>query len=183
MEYSWAQFRCCPKCGEEYRPGDFHRSSTSFRCGACQYEFFQNSSPASTAVLGSRAHPTDVVLLTRAMPPGEGLLGLPGGFLHYRESPAEGVLREVHEEIGVRADIDRLLESYLVDYTFRGAIVSVVELVFLCKPIDVDVATIQTSEARSVGYYDVREVLERPSRLAFPEQQQALRRYRDHVGF
>jgi hypothetical protein len=69
-----------------------------------------------------------------------------------------------------------------VDYRFRGAVVSVIELVFLCKPIDVDLAAIRSSEARAVGYHDVREILQSPARLAFPEQQQALRRYRDHLG-
>lgn len=87
------------------------------------------------------------------------------------------------EEIGVQPEVDRLLDAYLVDYLFRGAIVSVLELVFLCAPIDVNFNQVQTSEASAVGYYDVRDILESPARLAFPEQQQALRRYRDHIGF
>jgi len=91
------------------------------------------------------------------------------------------VRREVREEVNIDAEVDRLLESYLVDYQFRGSVVSVIELVFLCKPVDVEVETIQTGEASSVGYYDVRDILRTPSRLAFPEQQQALLRYRDYA--
>jgi ADP-ribose pyrophosphatase YjhB (NUDIX family) len=181
--YTWTQFRYCPKCGMEYRRADFRAPSTSFGCARCGYEFFQNSSPASTAVLGSRSRPTEIVLLTRTTAPGEGLLGLPGGFLQYREPPYDGVRREVAEEIGIHAEVDRLLDAYLVDYPFRGAIVSVLELVFLCAPIEVSFNQVQSSEASAVGYYDVRDVLQSPSRLAFPEQQQALRRYRDHIGF
>jgi ADP-ribose pyrophosphatase YjhB (NUDIX family) len=39
----------------------------------------------------------------------EGRWSLPGGFLRFGETPEEGVLREVEEEIGARARIERLL--------------------------------------------------------------------------
>lgn len=182
MRYAWEQFGFCPKCGSQYGTSDFHAPSVSWRCPPCQYEFFQNSSPATTAVIASKIRPSEIVLLTRTTAPGEGLLGLPGGFLQYHEAPHEGVRREVSEEILVDIDVDLLLDSYLVNYQFRGAVVSVVELVFLCKPIDAQLETTQTTEARSVGYYDVRAILESPARLAFPEQQQALRRYRNYAG-
>jgi ADP-ribose pyrophosphatase YjhB (NUDIX family) len=182
MRYAWEQFSFCPTCGSEYAAADFHAQSVSWRCAACQYEFYQNSSPAATAVVPSKACPAEIVLLTRTAAPGEGLLGLPGGFLKHHEPPYDGVRREVSEEILIDIDVDRLLESYLVDYRFRGAIVSVLELVFLGKPIETDVRTTRSHEASAVAYYDVRDILHDPSRLAFPEQEQALRRYRDHVG-
>ena len=181
LDYSWTHFRYCPKCGVEYRPADLHKASTSFRCAACEYEFFQNSSPAVTAVVASRARPAEIVLLTRTTAPGEGSLALPGGFLQYHEPPYDGVRREVSEEILVDIEVDRLLDSYLVDYQFRGAIVSVLELVFLARPIETNVDAIRTNEASAVAYYDVRDVLRGSSQLAFPEQQQALRRYRDYT--
>ncbi len=181
-EFSWAQFQFCPKCGTGYRPADFQPVTTSFCCASCGFEFFQNSSPAATAVVASRVRPSEIVLLTRTTSPGKGLLGLPGGFLKYHESPYEGVRREVSEEILIDIDVECLLDSYLVDYRFRGAIVSVVELVFLSQPIEADMRAIRSSEASAVGYYDVRDILQSPSTLAFPEQQQALRRYRDYAA-
>ena len=182
MRHAWEQFRFCPKCSKEYGTADFRAYSVSWRCAACQYEFYQNSSPAVTAVVASKTRPAEIVLLTRTTAPGEGLLGLPGGFLQYHEPPYDGVRREVSEEILVDIEVDQLLDSYLVDYQFRGAIVSVIELVFLASPIEAEVEAIRTQEASAVAYYDVREILQSSSALAFPEQQQALRRYRDYRG-
>jgi ADP-ribose pyrophosphatase YjhB (NUDIX family) len=109
------------------------------------------------------------------------LLGLPGGFLQYGEPPGDAVRREVLEEVLIDVELDRVLDSYLVDYEYRGERVSVIEVVFLSRPVDYDVRTIRSSEASSVGYYDVSEILDTASRLAFPEQQQSLRRYTEHL--
>lgn len=40
----------------------------------------------------------------------EGLWSLPGGFVRFGESPAEGLIREVHEELRVDASIDKLID-------------------------------------------------------------------------
>jgi ADP-ribose pyrophosphatase YjhB (NUDIX family) len=111
------------------------------------------------------------------------LLGLPGGFLQYHEQPDKAVQREAAEEIGVAVVVDQLLDSYLVDYEFRGSVVSVVELAFLCRPIDADLRDIRTAEAQGAGYYDVRDILASPAKLAFAEQARALERYRVREGF
>jgi ADP-ribose pyrophosphatase YjhB (NUDIX family) len=176
MDYSWQRYRCCPRCGSRYGDADAHAQPISLRCAACGYEFFQNSSPAATAVVPSSARPREIILLTRSTPPGEGLLALPGGFLQYHEPPYEA------EEILLDIDVDRLLDSYLVEYEFRGVMVSVVELVFLSRPVDVDVATIRTGEAAKVGYYDAADFQHSSSRLAFPEQQHALKCYCDYLS-
>ena len=181
MTFWWEQYRHCPRCGGEYAAGDLYAPTTSLRCRGCGYEFFQNSSPACTAVVPSQTRPREIALLTRTTPPGDGLLGLPGGFLQYHESPFDAVRREVWEELHVRVDVDRLFDAYTVDYRFRGSLVSVVELVFLCRPIDIDVASIRTDEAACVAYFDAAEFLDSHAQLAFPEQQQALRRYYEHL--
>jgi ADP-ribose pyrophosphatase YjhB (NUDIX family) len=182
MKFSWQQYRYCPCCGTQYSPSNCDKETISLRCSICAYEFFQNSSPASTAVIPSKARRYEIILLTRATMPGKGLLGLPGGFLKYRESPYDAVRREAAEEVHVDIEVDRLLDSYLVDYEFRGTLVSVVELVFLSKAVDVDVQAIRTGEASAVGYYDVRAFRDTPSRMAFPEQHRALKRYEDYLG-
>jgi len=40
----------------------------------------------------------------------EGLWSLPGGFVRFGESPAEGLVREVREELRVNASIDELID-------------------------------------------------------------------------
>ncbi len=40
----------------------------------------------------------------------KGLWSLPGGFVRFGESPAEGLLREVHEELRIKAAISELID-------------------------------------------------------------------------
>lgn len=182
MRHAWEHFRFCPTCGGQYGSTALERPTVVLRCPGCGYEFFQHSSPAATAVIPSALHPRRLLLLTRNTPPGMGLLGLPGGFLQYGEQPIDAVRREVREEVSLEVEVDRVLDTYLVDYVYRGARVSVMEVVFLTRPVDRDVEAIRTSEARWVGYYEIDEILRSTSRLAFPEQGQSLRRYSDSLG-
>lgn len=181
MLEAWNYFRFCPRCGNEYGSAALGPSIV-LRCARCEYEFFQHSSPAATAVIPSADRHGEILLLTRDTAPGRGLLALPGGFLHYAERPVDAMRREVLEETSIDVEPDILLESYLVDYQYKGARVSVVELVFLTKPIGRDVRSIRSSEASGLDYYDSAEILRSPSRLAFPEQQQSLQRYRQYLN-
>ena len=182
MRHFWEEFRFCPRCGRQYEQIDVEGPTIMLPCRHCGYEFFQNSIPASTAVIPSKSRPAEIILLTRVTPPGEGLLALPGGFLQYGEPPVDGVRREVREEILIDIEPERIFDAYLVDYAYKGARVTVVELVFLAKPVEVDVRAITTGEASSVGYYDVSKLLQTMSRLAFPEHGRAVQRYREHLG-
>jgi hypothetical protein len=73
--------------------------------------------------------------------------------------------------------VDRLLDAYLVDYCYQGAQVSVLELSFLAKRVDVDLRGIHTTESSSLVFRPVAEILARPEQVAFPEQIQSLKRF------
>lgn len=45
---------------------------------------------------------TEVLLIKRANPPFEGMWAAPGGFIDMDETPEEAVVRELHEETGIR---------------------------------------------------------------------------------
>ncbi|MEO0269017.1 MAG: NUDIX hydrolase [candidate division WOR-3 bacterium] len=51
-----------------------------------------------------------IVLIERKNPPFG--FALPGGFVEYGESPEKAILREIEEEIGVKAEIIRLFGVY-----------------------------------------------------------------------
>jgi ADP-ribose pyrophosphatase YjhB (NUDIX family) len=121
------------------------------------------------------------MLLTRATEPA-GKLALPGGFLRYGEDPAVCARREAQEETLLHVTIARLLCAYLVDYTYLGTTMSVLEICFLTDPVEVDVAGIQTEEASALGYYKVDRCLEEAHRFAFPEQLAALKSYQELIS-
>ncbi|MBF9231879.1 NUDIX hydrolase [Microvirga alba] len=50
-----------------------------------------------------------VLLAARGKPPGEGLFSLPGGQVETGETLGEAALRELHEEVGVKAKLIGLL--------------------------------------------------------------------------
>lgn len=179
MQHAWEHFRFCPRCARRYDETALERPPTMLHCAGCGYDFYQHSSVAATAVIP--APDGRVLLLTRGTDPGTGLLALPGGFLEYGERPEDGVLREVGEEINHRVELECLLDTYLVEYRYRDALVSVVELVFLTRPFDGSLGFVRNTEVNALDFYDSSVILDESARLAFPEQQQSLRSYRKHA--
>lgn len=114
-----AIFKFCPKCGSRLalKPIDGHPVPvcTNKKCG---FEFFQDSKPvAAGIILNARG---EVLLVKRARAPHKGQWAMPGGFLHAGEHPEVGVKRELYEETGLRARIDRFIGIYVEHYTYKG---------------------------------------------------------------
>lgn len=128
-------------------------------------------------VIPRKGVPHEVVLLVRDSQPGRGLLALPGGFLKYGEDPTSAARREAREEAGMDPVVERLLVSTLVDYEYLGARLWTLELAFLALPVEVDLGSVRTPEARAVAFHDARELVRAPARLAFPEQGRVLAEY------
>ena len=61
---------------------------------------------------GILRHGPHVLLIRRRRPPWKDLWALPGGFVEIGESCEEAVVREFHEETGVRTRVDRLVGVY-----------------------------------------------------------------------
>ena len=70
-------------------------------CGACGWVHYGNPTPVVAALL---EHDGDIVLVQNKGWP-ESWYGLVTGFLEAGESPEDGLLREVHEELGLRGEI------------------------------------------------------------------------------
>lgn len=73
----------------------------------------------------------------------------PGGVLELSETPADGVVREVLEETGIRVKVDQLTGVY------KNMVRGVVTLAFRCYAVGGE--THPTSEARQVAWLTVDE--------------------------
>ena len=100
-------FRFCPADGSglgEPRP------SGGVTCPLCGRSWYRNSMPAVGAAIveGGKA-----LVTIRAREPEKGRMDLPGGFLEVGEHPADGLVREVKEELGVEAEVvgDSVLQA------------------------------------------------------------------------
>jgi ADP-ribose pyrophosphatase YjhB (NUDIX family) len=100
--------RFCPRCGSgDDTTVDFPRSIT---CAACGYAAFYNPKPVACAIVGDRDD--RLILMRRATEPRRGAWTLPGGFVDLGEAVEDAAQREIEEEVGVKADIHRLVGVY-----------------------------------------------------------------------
>jgi ADP-ribose pyrophosphatase YjhB (NUDIX family) len=178
MMYRFQALEFCPQCGEKYEIGNFDPAGAVFLCPSCGYDFYQHSAPSAVAVIPSALDPAQVLMITRRTPPNEGLLALPGGILRHGEHPASAAVRETVEETTLRVRVERLLCATPVDYNYRGARISMLELAYVMRPVVCNLAGVRTPEAARIDFLHVDELLAATTRLAFPEQGHALDAYR-----
>eukprot|EP00483_Globobulimina_turgida_P000891 UN00892 len=92
-------------------------------CNNCDFIHYSNPKIA-TGVIATYSN--KIVLTKRNIEPGFGLWCLPGGFLESGESPQDGAIREVWEEIGAEIMVGSLIGVYSVPFIdqimlyFRG---------------------------------------------------------------
>lgn len=106
--------RYCPMCREPLvscHLGGMERLACSAR--DCEFVFWNNPVPVVAAVV---EHEDRIVLARNATWP-KGMFGLISGYLERDESPEEGILREVNEELGLDAEI----VSHIGHYPFPRA--------------------------------------------------------------
>ncbi len=173
------EYRFCPRCGGAFGPHDFKPDACVFVCRACKFDFYQNASPAAVAVITHPQHIEQVLMLKRRTAPNIGRWCVPGGFLVYGEAPAAGAIREAMEEVGLAIEIVQLLHAGLVDYSYQGRQICVVEIGFLARLADPgSTHGIATAEASETAFIPIDDISRAPDMLAFPEQLALMRAYR-----
>lgn len=175
----YSQYKYCPCCGRAFDRADFNAAACVFVCRGCDFDFYQNPSPAAVAVITHPQRIEEVLLLKRRTAPHIGRWCVPGGFMAYGESPAAGARREAMEEVGLNIEIVQPLHVGLVDYSYRGRQICVVEIGFLARLPDADSANaMTTAEASETAFVSVDQVIAQPDMLAFPEQLALMHAYR-----
>src|SRR5438309_12120535 len=104
-----ARMKFCPSCASPLSPRELERH-TRLGCSSetCDYVFYDNPTPVVAALIEHGG----TVLLVRGKGWPEKWYGLVTGFLEKDESPEQGVLREVHEELGLRGEIISFIGAY-----------------------------------------------------------------------
>lgn len=152
MPHPLSLFSHCPQCGSA-RFGD--NDSRSRRCADCGFTYYHNASAATVAVIfNSRG---ELLVARRALEPAKGTLDLPGGFVDPGESVEEGCLREVREETGAEARIERFLFSLPNTYLYSGFEVHTADMFFLCRLAD-NAAVTASDDAAALQWMPLGEV-------------------------
>ena len=92
-------YRFCPADGthlEEPRP------SGGARCPLCGRSWYRHSAPAVGAAI---VRDDRALVAVRGIEPEKGRIDLPGGFVGVGEHPADGLVREAKEELGVEIEV------------------------------------------------------------------------------
>jgi ADP-ribose pyrophosphatase YjhB (NUDIX family) len=112
-------------------------------CRRCGWTFYNNPVPAAVAIVEGR---NGILLARRAGPPYEGTWDLPGGFLESGELPDRALVRELREELGVRAVITRL-HGFSVD-RYGPAGIPILAVVYLARLVGQPSARSDVAEVR-----------------------------------
>ena len=158
-------YRYCPHCGgtlglRRHLPYDPPRLT----CGACGFVFYLDPKLAAGVILERDGR---IVLARRDIEPRTGSWGFPSGYVDRGERVEHAAAREVREEVGVEAAIDRLVGVY--SYAGRPVIV----VVFAGHIAGGEL--IAGHETREVATFAPEEI---PwDELAFPSTRESLAKY------
>ena len=111
----------CSNCGKknQYGAKDGNTRYYCLECGAIHYE---NPKPTVALIC---IYEKQLLLVKRAVEPGKGMWGLPGGFIERGETPEMGAERELLEETNLQGNVNSLLGTCSHFNTFFGDILLV----------------------------------------------------------
>ena len=107
-----SDYKYCPRCKSKLK-----RTTDSFECPNCGMIIYKNSAPTASILI---IKANKVLLAKRNVEPFKGRYDVVGGFLKYGEDPITGVLRETHEETGLKVKILGALGVYMDTYGRGG---------------------------------------------------------------
>jgi NAD+ diphosphatase len=105
-------YKFCPKCGAELNWADVDgRRRQKCPSPTCDYVYWENPTPVVAALV---EHDGKVILIRNKGWP-EKWFGIVAGFLEKDETPEQGALREVREELGLAGEVVSLIGLYIFD--------------------------------------------------------------------
>lgn len=177
------RYAFCPVCGSPLDPATGSLPKVNLHiCGACKFEFWQNSKPAVAAIIvrtiGGKPH---LLLCRRGIDPHKGLWDLPGGYLNNGEHPEEGLKREIREELGTSLEVKRLLTVEMDEYPREDVAEEarfVLGLYYVCR-INEDARPIPMDDVQAVEWFPLDGL---PDGIAFAANRRAIQTYKQALN-
>lgn len=146
------KYNFCSNCGENFN----EINETYYVCPKCDFRIFVTPKAAAGVFLFNNKG--EVLFLIRAMDPGKGLLGIPGGFINSDETIEQAAKREVFEEIGVKINKIKYFRSHYGNYLYKNINYKTIDIFYIGK-IDTDVSDLKLSdEATGYKFLKVKDI-------------------------
>lgn len=160
-------FQFCPRCAGKLVVVT-KESTQVHQCSVCGFVFYQNQNVTVAAIIVREGK---LLFTRRKVAPYLGMLDLAGGFVEPEETPQAGMLREIHEELGVEGTIVAQLGIFGPDtYEFGGMTVYNSSALF---QVDIGKQTPAASDdAASLEWHDLATL--DLSTVAFPGLRECL---------
>lgn len=112
----------CPHCGSNLISKTIDNEQVR-KCSKCDFIFWNNPKPVVSMLITRNRK---VLMVQRARIPLKGFWCLPGGFINAYETPAEGIKREVEEELSTEAQVKKIVGVYRIDNDPRGIHIDII---------------------------------------------------------
>lgn len=160
--------RFCPCCAAPLT--DATQGEAPCRhCQACGFRYYREP---KVSVIGRVQAGHRLLFIQRAVAPGVGQWGFPGGFLNVDEMPEEALIREVREETALAIEVRALLDIYPMEG--RGSGIPGIVLAYDAACLDDPDAARAGDDAGQVLWCDGSRV---PSPLAFASTRHLVARW------
>lgn len=164
--------RYCPHCAhflEEREAFDRLRPV----CPVCGFIYFRDPKAGVSVMVEQEGQ---ILLVQRAIEPGQGLWGLPSGFIEWDESAEQAAIRECWEETGLIVDRVQLLEVTHYSEDFRGPGIN---LTFRAEVVG---GRLQPgNEVMAAGFFPPAG-LPSPNQIAFASHRRLLEEWRNSIA-
>lgn len=162
-------FRHCPDCGR-INP---NCGVVPFRCSHCGYAHFFGPVAGVGGLIVNASE--QLLLVRRARDPGKGKWGLPGGFVDPGETVEQALQRETQEETQLEICEHAFLMTFPNRYNYRGILIPVIDLFFVCRVTEPHRLTLQANELTDFAW--VQPTPEHLAEMAFPSNRLAVEKW------
>jgi ADP-ribose pyrophosphatase len=160
-------FRFCPCCGTK----QLQSGQNPLSCPECEFAYYFSPVTAVGAIVTDEED--RVLFIRRAKDPGQGMLGLPGGFVDPGESLEQALVREIFEEAGLKATAMRYLTSEPNSYLYKGVEIAVTDMFFHAEVETFD--TLEAIDGEATDFHLVKPTEKELSEMAFESNRLAMK--------
>ncbi|MFN4212614.1 MAG: NUDIX hydrolase [Microgenomates group bacterium] len=124
-----SKFKFCPNCKGKLKKIGLRLLD----CQSCGFHFYLNPCPTNALIIENNKG--EILLVKRKLPPKKNFWDLPGGFLDFKETIKESLIREVKEELNINLKnfTFNYLGSFFDRYFYKGINYHTICFIFYTK--------------------------------------------------